>query len=160
MYNMLLQVGLLFLVSTYAGLGGSKVFAKESTPSARLETRLVGESRELDIILDSEDVFKIRPETQLGSTQVWDYKEQRWVEGSGLWSQLPQSSDNIKIRFSKSTLPKKIFNLIFQNPLTAKLYYSPQFTVWDAIYVRNYISKLNNNLDNQSESSASKVWEW
>ncbi len=150
----------MFVVFIRVFLNCPEVDAKESTPSVKLETHLLGESREVNLLLDSEDSFRVRPNATVGGMQVWDSRMQRWVENVGLWSQLPQVSGSIKMRFSKSGFPKKIFNLIFQDPITAKLYYSPQYTVWSAYYVQNYLSSLNSNLDEQNESSASKVWGW
>ena len=108
-----------------------------------------GKEMEISLITKSKNLkkenWRVRPAAANTLISVYNENKQEWVFTSKPWSEMPQISNQMKLKINS---PQEQINLklLILDQKNAKTYETPEKTLWTIKAYNNYYQKLNENL--------------
>jgi hypothetical protein len=96
----------------------------------------------------SEENFKVIPHSENGFVSVWDGNDKKWTTASGLWSESPQLSNNMRIKVAGINQGKTKIWFQVQDKNTGKVFDTLKKDIWGGNILSDYLKNLNENINN------------
>ncbi|MFZ5424551.1 MAG: hypothetical protein ACOZAO_02005 [Patescibacteria group bacterium] len=92
--------------------------------------------------------YKVRPRVSSGSVSVYDSKNDKWVNSTEVWSNLPDINSIMSFKFTGNATKELHFELFNIN--NGLIYTSDTFKVKGATYQEHKVDHINNSLNENS----------
>ena len=106
----------------------------------------VGIKMNYDLVGPSTERFLVRPLINNGIISIWHWDKDVYIQGTGLWSDMPRLTEDIKIKIQGLSAEKTEFWFQIQDTKKGKVYHTPKTVLWSRVTYIKYVERLNENI--------------